>query len=187
MSKRLAYAIANVRGLLEEKPWRSWSDHSRRAGKRLAAETPIQEDPQDVDFSIFTLDKYIFSWATIVAGVEPDKNGYYIIPPHSKYVNENYNAWFNQVLLENYKSFILAENYLEHLQIPIYSKGKIIDAVAWVVRNKTDDGRKSIPTVFVDILVATSRKHRYLVSKIQSRKLKSLSMGCEITHSQCSK
>ena len=42
-------------------------------------------------------------------------------------------------------------------------------------------------TVYVDILVATDRKHESLIADIKSGKMNSLSMGCSITFSQCSK
>lgn len=109
----------------------------------------------------------------------------------SSYVSDGFvshNCWLNQVLLESYKSFIWAENYLEHLQLTTLSKGKILDAVAWVVREHEPGRKELLPTVFIDILVATNRKkHPELVQKIQSGKLSGLSMGCQITHSQCSR
>lgn len=171
-------------GILPEKTsWRQWEKHVRTAAGNLKAETSGSKDePVEVDFAKFTPKKYLLSWATIVGGVEPDTNGYYIVPEHSQWINDNGNAWLNQVLLESYKSFIWAENYLEHVQVPILSKGKILDAVAWVAR----DGK--VPTVFVDILVATNKeKHPKLVASIQSGKMTGLSMGCNILFSQCSR
>jgi len=143
----------------------------------------------EVDFSKYTPDKYLLSHATIVGGVEPAKeNKDWIEPYHSRWVNDNGNAWFNQVLLESYPSFIMAENYLEHIQIKGLSKGKILDAVAWVVREIVPGRKESIPTIFVDILVAThKRRHPLLTEKILSGELNTLSMGCEISHSQCSR
>jgi hypothetical protein len=174
-------------GFLEEKPWRTWQKHQRVASKRLSSESDLKSDVVDVDFSRFTPQKYLLSHATIVGGVEPEPNGFYIRPAHSNWVNDNGNAWLNQVLLESYKSFIWAENYLEHIQVKEFSKGKILDAVAWIVREKFGGESVPIPTVFVDILVATDRRHHDLVRKIQAKKLNTLSMGCDISHSQCSR
>lgn len=183
---RKVFALAVTQGLLEDRrPWQVWEKKQRLASRKLADIVGRKDEPTEVDFSVFTPDKYLLSWATIVGGVEPEKNGYYIRPAHSKWVNDNGNAWLNQVLLESYKSFIWAENYLEHIQVPDLSKGKILDAVAWVVKDQEPGRQEPIPTVFVDILVATHKKHHELVQKIQGSKLRGLSMGCNITHSQC--
>jgi rubredoxin len=170
--------------LIEDSPWRTWEKRQRTASKTInASDFRIAERQQDVDFSNFTPKKYIFSHATIVGGVEPEaENGYRIRTEHSDLVNDNGNAWYNQVLLESYKSFIMAENYLEHVQIKQLSKGKILDAVAWVVEDKAD-----LPTVFIDILVATNKKHVKLCNAIRDKSMNSMSMGCNITHFQCSR
>ena len=56
----------------------------------------------------------------------------------------------------------------EHSQLPELSKGFIVDAIA------RDVGH----SVYIDILVATDKKHEQLVSDILSGRLNSLSMGC---------
>jgi hypothetical protein len=186
---RTIYSYALAQGHLEgTRYWAPWEKNVRIAAKTIKEELAKNVDEGvTVDFSKFTPKNYLLSWATIVGGVEPEKNGFYIVPPHSKWVNDNGNAWLNQVLLESYKSFIWAENYLEHIQIPELSKGKILDAVAWVARDVEPGRREPIPTVFVDILVATNKKkHPKLVEDIKSGRLSGLSMGCNITYSQCS-
>jgi hypothetical protein len=184
----LTPALQSYQVLDQRRYWDAWIKRSRLAHRTIKAETDYDPDePVEVDFSRFTPDKYLLSWATIVGGVEPDENGYYIVPAHGKWVNDNGNAWFNQVVLESYKSFIWAENYLEHVQVPELSKGKILDAVAWVVREHERGVKELIPTVFVDILVATNKKkHPRLAKSILDRRMTGLSMGCNITHSQCS-
>jgi len=158
--------------------WKPWEQRVQTASKSLRTAGKKDERQVEVDFSIFTPKDYLLSHATIVGGVEPEENGYWITPTHNQWVNDNGNAWSNQVLLESYRSFIMAENYLEHIQLKELSKGKVLDAVAWVVRQK-DKNKKEIPTVFIDILVATDKKkHPKLVEKIQSGKLSTLSMGC---------
>src|SRR5512142_928079 len=107
---------------------------------------------------------YMLSNVTIVASVDTE-NGpgalgrsldggfqvdrrfpdYYITPETSKYVNSNFDGWERKLLLATFRTFIGGQNYLEHLQIPEYSKGRIIDAVA------RDIGE----SIYVDILVAT--------------------------------
>ena len=75
----------------------------------------------------------------------------------------------------------------EHVQIAELSKGKIIDAaLREIVIGKDKDG-KDLSTYYVDILVATDRKHEDIVRKIESKSLNSLSMGCLIKFSVCSK
>jgi intein/homing endonuclease len=142
----------------------------------------------EVDFTPFTPEKYLLSHATIVGGVEPCRDHGYIVTPHGKHVNDNGNAWWNQVVLESYTSFLLAYNFAEHIQAAEMAKGFVLDAVAWVVEETLTGEREPVPTVFVDILVATHRRrHPELVQAIESKKLRTLSMGTEILKSQCSR
>lgn len=141
--------------------------------------------------------KYLFTHCTIVASVDtevvPDvKTGsiviegnktvnrpysdYYIKPKCSQFVNNNGDSWSRDVLLASYRSFIGAHNFQEHVQIEEQSKGKIIDAVA----------RDIGDSVYIDILVATDRKHTQLVSDIESGRLGTLSMGCTTEFTICS-
>lgn len=139
---------------------------------------------------------YMLSHCTIVASVDteegPGKLGrhmegafevdrqysdYLITPETSQYVNNNNDAWERRLLLSSFRTFIGGENYVEHLQIPEMSKGKIIDAVA----------RDIGDSIYIDILVATNRKHRPLIAAINSRQLQTLSMGCNVTHTVCTK
>ncbi len=92
-------------------------------------------------------------------------------------VNNNGDAWSRPLLLSSYKTFIGAHNYVEHVQIPELSKGFIVDAIA---RDLGD-------TCYVDILVATDRKHKILVQDILSGKIDSMSMGCLSQFTVCTK
>ena len=187
MGRLVFSSVAQANLLPDQRYWAPWEARVRTAAKNLRDETSLSHDGIMVDFARFTPREYLLSWATIVGGVELELDpNYYIVPPHCKWVNDNGNAWSNQVLLESYKSFIWAENYLEHIQIPALSKGKILDAVAWVAREIEPGRREPIPTVFVDILVATHKtKHPKLIEDIRAGRLNGLSMGCNITHSQC--
>ncbi len=140
--------------------------------------------------------KYLFTHCTIVASVDTDKvpdvslgkvkvgsttvdrryDDYYIKPECSQYVNNNGDSWSRQVLLAAYPTFIGAHNFQEHVQIEEQSKGRIIDAVA----------RDIGDSVYIDILVATDRKHSSLVQDIESGKLSTLSMGCTTDFTICS-
>jgi len=132
--------------------------------------------------------KYLLSHATIVASVDTYtpkglktgrklQNGIQIDvkfpdirikPECHKIINNNGDAWSRPLLLSTYRTFIGAHNYLEHIQLPELSKGFIVDAVA----------RDLGETVYVDILVATDRKHNLLIGDILGGKVNALSMGC---------
>lgn len=133
---------------------------------------------------------WLLSHCTIVASVDVENApksqseflDYFITPDTEQVVNNNQDAWEKQLLLNSYRTFIGAENYEEHVQIPSLSKGKIIDTVAREVI--LDTGATSI---YVDILVATSRKHEKLCSDILSGRKNELSMGCHVEFTICSK
>jgi hypothetical protein len=68
----------------------------------------------EVDWKKFTLDRYLFTHVTIVASVATEDNGYLIKPACNDLVNNNGNAWTNEVLLATFRTFVGGENYLEH-------------------------------------------------------------------------
>ena len=140
----------------------------------------------DVDWKKYSQDNYLFSHCTIVASVKVEDNGYHIDPACSELVNNNGNAWTSQVLMATFKSFVGGENYLEHVQVPELSKGKILDAVLRPVTHKGKNG-KTADIYYCDILVATDKKHDALVSKIAGGELTTMSMGCLADYVQCSK
>jgi hypothetical protein len=143
----------------------------------------------EVDWKKFTQDKFLFTHATIVASVATEKNGYHIVPACSELVNNNGNAWTNPVLLATFRTFIGGENYLEHVQVPELSKGKILDAVLRPLTYKSSKG-DTADIYYCDLLVATDRKHTDLVADIESGELTTMSMGCLadwVTCSRCGK
>lgn len=71
----------------------------------------------------------------------------------------------------------VAVHNCEHLQIEEQSKGKIVDAVA------RDIGE----SVYVDILIATAKKHTELIKAIKERRINAVSMGCSVLETQCTK
>lgn len=144
----------------------------------------------------FDPNQYLLSHCTIVASVDTEDSGqptgsylvdgfqidrrysdYLIKPETNQFVNNNQDAWERKLLLACFRTFIGAENYVEHLQIPELSKGKIVDAAA----------RDIGDSVYVDILVATDRKHKPLIEAVQSEQLSTLSMGCSVTGTTCTK
>ena len=140
-------------------------------------------------------DKYLVTHCTIVASVDVDsvpdvklgnvKVGsktvdrrypdYFIQPQCSQFVNNNGDSWSRDVLRMAFPTFIGAHNFREHVQIEDQSKGRIIDAAA----------RDIGDSLYIDILVATNRKHAALVQDIETEKLATLSMGCTTDFSIC--
>jgi hypothetical protein len=140
--------------------------------------------------------EYLLSHCTIIASVDTEVlpnikigkividgfeinrmfDDYSITLDTQKYINGNDDSWERKLLLNTFKTFIGGENYLEHIQILALSKGKVIDAIA---RDLGD-------SIYIDILVATHRKHKNLIQSIVSGELCTLSMGCEIEFSICS-
>lgn len=140
--------------------------------------------------------QYLLSHCTIMASVDTE-NGpgavgrvfeggrtinrtyqdYYITPDTAMWVNNNFDSWERKLLLATFRTFIGAYSFVEHLQIPELSKGRIIDAVA------RDTGK----SVYIDILVANDLKHQPLIQAIKTGQLNTLSMGCSVLHTTCSK
>lgn len=140
---------------------------------------------------------YLLSHATIVASVDAQDvpgvrlgaatvdgrrvmrktTAYRVKPECEKYINNNFDCFSRPVMVRAYPTFSGAHNFLEHVQIEDLSKGRILDAVA----------RDIGDSVYVDILIATDRKHAELIRDIESGELTTLSMGCSIDGSTCTK
>ncbi len=119
--------------------------------------------------------RYLLSHCTIMSSVmtEPEPEDHLIKPECSHLVNNNDDAWTNEVLKLSHKSFVGAFNFVEHFQNSKYAKGHILDAVLRKVNIEP-------PTwvYYCDILVATDIAHEKLVEDIRGGKVKYLSMGC---------
>lgn len=102
---------------------------------------------------------------------------YLVTPETDQYINNNQDCFSREVLLKSYRTFIGGHNFQEHVQIEEQSKGRLIDAVA----------RDIGDSIYVDILIATDRKHATLVREIESGELTTLSMGCVCDSTQCTK
>lgn len=165
----------NIQKILShpEKEWKAFVS-SNRGGLRTAYRDI------DVDWDVYNTKDYLFTHDSIVASVAVEEDGYTIKPATEDIVNANGNAWTNDVLLNCYKTFIGGENYVEHIQVPSLSKGKILDAV---IREVEHRGEK---IYVVDILVATNRIHKNLVRRIEDGELKTMSMGATAQLVQCS-
>lgn len=161
-----------------------WVDKKVPASRVKVARTVIAKyDPS----------KWLLSHATIMASVDTEladpkdkKSNYLIRPEHSIFVNNNGDSWERELLRATYKTFLGADNYVEHIQIPELSKGKIIDVALREVPIGKDIDGKDITTLYVDILIATSKTHVDLIEKIKDGTYNATSMGCLIAYSQCS-
>lgn len=145
----------------------------------------------------FRPEDYLLTHCTIVASVEVEdvpgvklgsireggkkiqrKYGNYRVNADSdRYINNNLDCFSRAVLLKSYRTFIGGHNFQEHVQIEDQSKGRIIDAVA----------RDIGDSIYIDILVATDRRHKQLVADIESGRLGTLSMGCSVEETICTK
>lgn len=172
----------------------SWDSKVRTASGKRAN---LVNQAEKIFGGKFNPDDYLLTHCTIVASVDTEEapnvklgsvteNGkkinrkysnYLITPNTSKYVNNNGDSWDREVLMKSYRTFVGSHNFQEHVQIEDLSKGRIIDAVA------RDVGE----SIYVDILVATDRKHTHLVEDIQSGRLGTLSMGCTVDSTICTK
>ena len=172
--------------------WSKTRTASGTASQNLVAQaTEILGEPFDPS-------KYLLTHCTIVASVDVETvpgvklgklrnkrsnrrvyrkySDYHITPNTSMYVNNNGDCWSRATLLKSFDTFIGAHNFQEHIQIEEQSKGRIIDACARDIGN----------SIYVDILVATDRKHEHLVKDIRNGKLGTLSMGCTVDFTVCS-
>ena len=139
----------------------------------------------NVDWGNFNNDNYLFTHATIVASVDTDGT-HQIKSACNELINNNGNAWTNEVMLACFRSFQGAENYYEHVQIPELSKGKILDSVIKPVKYASENGELA-DVYYVDILVATNRRHEDLVRRIGNGELSTMSMGCIANVCTCSR
>jgi hypothetical protein len=141
-------------------------------------------------------DQYMLSHCTIIASVDAEDtrlpigrqmvdgfqidrrySDFQVSPKTAKYINNNNDCWERRLLLACFRTFVGGENYVEHLQVPELSKGKIIDAAA----------RDIGDSVYVDILVATNLVHQPLIHAIRTGQLQTLSMGCQVQFTICTK
>ena len=187
----IKYAKAQI-----QKPGIQFAEWAALRSKAISPAPDFQRRTAKVILDEYDPSKYMLSHATIVASVDtvdaPAKLGkhyedgfevdrrfrnYYITPETAGLVNNNNDSFERKLLLASYKTFVGAQSYVEHVQIPELSKGRIIDAAARDIGN----------SVYVDILIANELKHKPLIDAIKSGKLGTLSMGCSTSYCQCSK
>ena len=168
---RVVHLDLPVAAILHQ-PARDWK-RVALGSVRIASDRNIE-----VDWNKYNVDDFLFTHCTIVSSVSVAENGYYIEPPCDELVNSNGNAWSTPVLVETFRSFVGAQNYYEHIQVPECSKGRIMDAVLRPVIYAGKDGKNQASVYYVDILVGTERRHSDLVRRIEAGEMNTMSMGC---------
>lgn len=187
----LKYANAKL-----EKAGIQFAEWESVRGKALSPAPDFQKRTAKVILEEYDPSKYMLSHATIVASVDVDHADapigkhyvegfeidrqypdYYVSPQTAQYINNNHDCFERKLLLTTFKSFIGAQSYVEHVQLPELSKGRIIDAAA----------RDIGDSVYIDILIANDLKHAPLIKAIKSGQLGTLSMGCSTSSTTCTK
>lgn len=143
----------------------------------------LSKEGNDVIVSINSKD-FLFTQSTIISSVQLEGGSHLIHPKTSKFVNANGDCWSNESCKANYKSFVGAWNYVNHVQEPEKSVGFIADAI---LRKKYLTSKKDVSVYYADILIGTHRDHKDLCSKIARGDISFMSMGCEVMKSTCSK
>jgi intein/homing endonuclease len=189
----LRYARSNV---VKPKIYANEWDKIRVASSVKRMDYSLKEQAERVLGEPFSPDKYLLTHSTIVCSVdavdgydtslgEVTYDGekinrrytdYKVTTETDQFINNNMDCWSRGVIEKSYKSFIGAHNFVEHIQVEELSKGRIVDAVL------RDIGE----SLYVDILVATNKKHTELVEQILSGQMNAMSMGCFIAGSQVS-
>lgn len=190
----LRYARANVvQPSIHGLEW----DKVRVASGSKTINASLKKQAEDILGEPFTPDRFLLTHSTIVCSVDAivppntktgsiEENGqkinrkyadYRVSTNTDKFINNNLDSWSRGVIKKSYQTFIGAHNFVEHIQVEELSKGRIIDAV---LRDIGD-------SLYVDILVATDRKHKDLVKQIESGQMNSMSMGCSVDFTICTK
>ena len=190
----LRYARANVvQPSIHGLQW----DKVRIASGSKTINASLKKQAEDILGEPFTPDRFLLTHSTIVCSVDAitppnTKTGsieeggqtinrkyadYRISADTDKFINNNLDSWSREVIKKSYQTFIGAHNFVEHIQVEELSKGRIIDAV---LRDIGD-------SLYVDILVATDRKHKDLVAQIESGQMNAMSMGCSVDFTICTK
>lgn len=134
-----------------------------------------------IDLAEFPIQDYLLTQATIMGSIALEPNGYYIKSGYEPLVNLNGDGWTNEIVLATFHTYRGSYNFFNHVQIPEESKGTVLDAAVKPVILK--NGAISI---YVDVLVATSRKHVTLCKEIEMGLINTLSLGAIVEESRCS-
>jgi len=192
--RRFATAVL-VKPQATERGWERTRTAAARLGGRPSAS--LVQQATEILGTKFDPSRYLLSHCTLVASVDVEEvpnirlgsvkvdgrtinrkySDYRITSATDQYINNNCDAFEKRVLLKSYRTLVGAHNFVEHVQVEDLSKGRLIDAVS----------RDIGDSVYIDILVATDRKHKSLIRDIESQKTATLSMGCTTATTTCTK
>lgn len=157
--------------------------NKRTSIARMNRKSALQPAEKDAARLVFNSNDWLFTQATAVASVPLEDDGYTIKSCGNDLVNNNGNAFSNDLMKKIYMTFIGAHNYVDHNQDPSDSRGIIIDTVL----RKLPLSEAGDFGYYVDVLIATSkRKDPEWAKMIESGEVKYLSMGAESSALQCS-
>jgi hypothetical protein len=184
----LKFAKATV-----QKPGIKFAEWDALRRKAILPDPEFQMRTARVILDTYDPSKYMLSHATIVASVDVDIasaptgkhyvegfeidrpfQDYYVTAQTQRFINNNNDCFERKLLMASFKTFVGAQSYIEHVQIPELSQGRIIDAAA----------RDIGDSLYVDILIANDLKHAALIRSIKSGQLGTLSMGCFVAGTQ---
>ena len=191
----MKYAYAHV--VSPQVEGMAWNRIRTAAVHEGSVSSSLSDQASGILGSVLDPKKYLLTHATIVCSVDVDdqpevKTGsveedgqkvlrnysdYRIASSGDKFINNNMDAWSRDVLMKSYETFIGAHNFVEHVQVEDLSKGRVIDAVA----------RDIGDSIYVDILIATDRNHKDLVAAIEGGSMATMSMGCSVDFTLCTK
>jgi hypothetical protein len=179
-----------------QKPGIKFAEWDALRRKAILPDPEFQMRTARVILEEYDPSKYMLSHATIVASVDVDLasaptgkhyvdgfeidrpfQDYYVTPQTQRFINNNNDCFERKLLMASFKTFVGAQSYIEHVQIPELSQGRIIDAAA----------RDIGDSLYVDILIANDLRHAALIRSIKSGQLGTLSMGCSTSSTTCSK
>jgi hypothetical protein len=161
---------------------KNWGEIKKQA-KAMLVETKDSSTKEAVDkeadfqvVATIDTDKFLYIHSTIMAGVKPEENGYWITSDTEKFINDNNDAWTCTDLISDYKSFKRATTFVEHDQRLENARGKCVDVIA---RDMGD-------TVLIDVLFSVDRRHKDLVANMENGIINAVSMGCTTAKTVCS-
>lgn len=123
-----------------------------------------------------------------IAHIFETEEGKWLVSKVASVKNTGVSCEVYNIEVDNDNSYIaegVVVHNCEHVQIPELSKGKVIDIALREVPIAKDANGEDLTSLYVDVLLATNKKHVDLVEKIQSGEYNALSMGCLIKYSIC--
>jgi len=118
----------------------------------------------------------IYAHVTAMGTVNLEDNGFYIKPECAKYVNTNGDSWEKGLVVHTINSYLeKGLNYIEHVQVPYFAKGRPVDILLKDVGD----------SLYVDLLIEIQDEET--AQKVINGEYNSCSIGCSYSWAVCSK